>query len=332
MEQHRCFQYIFLLSIVSVLHAFKPITLRTSTTIKDISGPDLLNFLSVPSNWPRIVLSSNSVKGPKIDEPLQKGAKVSELFGLPPLLPLEIEWNCVSNTYPILDVASPGVTGIASDCQMLFTVDEMNNDAVVNLEMTYTPVSPLAILAVPVLSIDNAIAVKALLPFIVSSDRATMQRQHQQQDATSELTKPLDDFRLLMGNLYFIAGIAHFLDLLFGGSALFTSTGIPAYAQLPITGQVGAIVWCAAGPLAYVCSRGVVRSGRIGADGAVDTNVGPLADAGLALYGVIEVGGAAVAAACFPEAAAALPNAVGVQLIVLISWFYSKYFSKRNIT
>jgi len=114
----------------------------------------------------------------------------------------------------------------------------------------------------------------------------------------AEGSAPLDRFRSLMGTLYGIAGITHAADLA-GPSALLTATGAPPFQELPPPAQALAVIWCAAGPLAYLTSR---RGGRV-------------ADAGLVAYGLVEVLGAA-----FTDA---LPNALAVQGVVAASWAYS---------
>ena len=125
---------------------------------------------------------------------------------------------------------------------------------------------------------------------------------------SAEGSAPLDRFRSLMGTLYGVAGIAHAADCLAGPSALLTAAGAPPFQDLPPPAQALAVIWCAAGPLAYLTSR---RGGRA-------------ADAGLVAYGVVEVLGAALISANVDAAElAALPNAVAVQGVVAASWIYS---------
>ena len=125
--------------------------------------------------------------------------------------------------------------------------------------------------------------------------------------AVGEGSAPLDRFRSLMGTLYAIAGIAHAADLA-GPSALLTAAGAPPFRDLPPPAQALAVVWCVAGPVAYVASR---RGGRA-------------ADAGLVAYGLVEVLGAALVSASVDAAElAALPNALAVQGVVAASWIYS---------
>jgi len=138
---------------------------------------------------------------------------------------------------------------------------------------------------------DDALAPTAPPPAVDSADSA-----------------PLDRFRTLMGTLYGVAGIAHAADCLAGPSALLTAAGAPPFRELSPPAQALAVIWCAAGPLAYLTSR---RGGRA-------------ADAGLVAYGVVEVLGAALASTNVDAAElAALPNALAVQGVVAASWIYS---------
>ena len=120
---------------------------------------------------------------------------------------------------------------------------------------------------------------------------------------------PLDRFRTLMGTLYGVAGLAHAFDLFAGSSQLFAAAGVPPFAELPLSAQALAAVWCAVGPLAFAASR---QGGRV-------------ADAGLVVYGLVEVLGAALVDPTMtpPGAIAALPNALAVQIVVAASWVYS---------
>jgi len=98
---------------------------------------------------------------------------VSEVFGLPPLFPLRVQWTCVEACQESgsLAFSSPaGVAGIATDCQMVFVIAPTADGGGSQLELTmsYEPSSPLASLALPVLSLDNAIALKLLLPRMAS--------------------------------------------------------------------------------------------------------------------------------------------------------------------
>jgi hypothetical protein len=141
---------------------------------------------------------------------------------LPPILPLSVDWECTKSDPKrgLFDVRSPdGVSGLASDCRMLFQVENDNageQGSTVCLTMEYEPRNILAKLAIPVLMMDNFIALQILLPY------ALRQEQHQQ-------SSRLDEFRSLMGILYGIAGVLHFADCLLGSSALFTNFGWPSF-------------------------------------------------------------------------------------------------------
>jgi len=308
------------------------------------STNSLQNFISRPVHWPEIVLSSNRVEviksrsnnnkkpeksnffsflqkqDPKqktTDAPatanaadpsfetLEEGDTVIEYFALNQF---KVEWTCTTNEPGKLVVVSPdGVPGIATDCVMAFEFDAPSDDAedaiddatVVRLTMEYTPESPLAVLATPALVVDNWLALNILLPAAVD-------------------TRPLDSFRKLMGILYGIAGMAHLLDLLVGGSQLFTTViGIPPFQNLDFLGQLYALVWCASGPIAYFLS---VSSADATDSAAIAFNK---ADAGLVLYGIVELVGAILSSGFSGAAPDAVFNASIVQAIVLAAWVYS---------
>jgi hypothetical protein len=285
------------------------ISLRTTTRIKGRSQADVFSFLSTPSNWPKIVLSSWSVDAAAVDKPLKPKDTVKEIFGLPPILPLCVDWECTKSDPKsgLLDVKSPeGVRGLASNCRMLFQVESDNDfeecssscSTTVCLTMEYEPSSILAKLAVPILAMDNFIALQILLPNVL--------RQEQQ--------SRLDKFRAFMGVLYGLAGGLHFADCLLGSSAIFTNLGWPSFYQLPTEAQLLALLWCTMGPIAYALSL-----------------VG-LGDIGLLSYGLVEIFLTALANEQFVSVEEANPvaNAVLVQSIILASWIYSSLDPRAN--
>jgi hypothetical protein len=148
--------------------------LSTTSTIKGVSSKELHDFLATPTNWPRIVASSNSVtqsksKPNRVDLPLTVGDEVEEVFGLPPLLPLSVVWQCVTSSSPkkLEFYSSAGVPYLARDCWMRFSIEDDANDnsCMVKLEMEFDPVSPLLLIgATPLLKLDNDFALKVLLP------------------------------------------------------------------------------------------------------------------------------------------------------------------------
>ena len=170
---------LFITIAPTTLFAFQ---LTSSSTIPYISPTNLHNFLATPTNWPQIVLSSHSVKCPsftnnRVDIPLREGDYVEEIFGLPPLLPLSVVWECVSSDVDdgLLEFYSKdGVPGFASECKMIFNIQQIQHDGqeelgdttccVVKLIMEFEMTNPLIPLAVPFLSIDNNLALNVLLP------------------------------------------------------------------------------------------------------------------------------------------------------------------------
>ena len=98
--------------------AASALRLTTTTTLK-VPAVDARNALATPSNWPKFVLSSSSVEGENVDTPLRPGQSVSEVFGLPPLMPLYVKWECKQSSASKLDFFSPdGLAGVASNCRM----------------------------------------------------------------------------------------------------------------------------------------------------------------------------------------------------------------------
>lgn len=207
-----------------------------------------------------------------------------------------------------------GLDGVAQNCEMAFDIQQAGSSkntqkqedekaaTEVLLTMSYTPVSILALLAVPVLTLDNAVALKFLLP------------------AAMKESPSLDQFRSLMGSLYLFAGLAHLVDCVAGPSQLLTMAGAPTFDMLPQLGQLYAILWCFTGPLSFALSR---KSWSGGAG---------YADIGLILYGLVEVIGAGLVELNYDSAASTgmmldvlgpFANAILVQGIVTAAWFYS---------
>ena len=314
-------------SPLSFSSAFSPISLTTNSKLPQTPPNELYQFLASPANWPKIVASSFSVESPSnnnknevdLTRPLPQGQSVNEIFGLPPLFPLSVTWTCVKSIPPTttrrgrLEFYSvDGVPGIATRCKMNFDIDaaaaasaattkNSNNEggSTLSLEMEYEPQSPLAVLATPILTVDNALALKVFLPSVLLESSTS---------TTTTTNAPLDKFRRLMGTLYGIAGLAHAYDLIFGGSQLLVAAGAPPFEALPLQGQALAVLWCLVGPLSFIKSR-------IG---------GNIADLGLIIYGLVEVAGAGALRLGYGAGDLdPLVNAIAVQGIVGLSWFYS---------
>mmetsp|Transcript_5835 Transcript_5835/g.6781 ORF Transcript_5835/g.6781 Transcript_5835/m.6781 type:complete len:305 (-) Transcript_5835:235-1149(-) len=296
------------LVVICFVHVVTPIQLVTKANSK-LSASQLQDFISRPSNWPQIVASSNGVESSSssspnaIDMPLTKGTSVKEYFGLNLL---SVNWTCRESKPGRLLVESPdGLDGIADQCSMQFDFpqndDDSSNKQEVLLTMAYNPISPLAVLATPILVVDNWVALNILLPAAVDPN-------------------PLNSFRTLMGQLYGIAGVAHLADILAGESVLFTSAGIPVYTDLPLVGQAYAWFWCAVGPLSYFATS--IRK--------EDPSNRPslVADGSLVLYGLVEVIGVILAS----TNSEVLINAIAVQGIVSAAWIYSYKKGKAIIS
>jgi len=173
---------IFLVTLLDVISSYNPITLTTMTTLKEVRSETIHKFLASPANWPKIVASSHSVKPDStksfdLNNPLPEGGLVQEIFGLPPILPLSVTWKCIRSDMKsgYLEFCSPdGLRGIASNCRMVFEIEDStsNGNACTNvkLDMSYEPQSVFGVLAPPILTVDNAFALKVLLPFVLSRE------------------------------------------------------------------------------------------------------------------------------------------------------------------
>ncbi|EOD36383.1 hypothetical protein EMIHUDRAFT_226411 [Emiliania huxleyi CCMP1516] len=137
--------------ILSLLSPAAAVRLVTTTSLPAVSPERAIRFLSTPSNWPIIVLSSWAVRGTDIDRPLAPGEAVDEIFGLPPLLPLEVSWTCTSigESTAVFDSPS-GLAGVAENCQMDFVAEKDGaGGSLLRFAMSYEPLSPLANAARP---------------------------------------------------------------------------------------------------------------------------------------------------------------------------------------
>mmetsp|Transcript_9682 Transcript_9682/g.13555 ORF Transcript_9682/g.13555 Transcript_9682/m.13555 type:complete len:172 (-) Transcript_9682:309-824(-) len=165
------FIFLFLIASATALQ------LVTKTKVPGVSREQMHTFLATPTNWPTIVASSQSVRpssgrGNPVDKPLSIGEEVDEIFGLPPILPLSVCWVCEKTDVSNGDLAffsEQGLRNVANKCRMIFSIADDENGCSVDLKMEYEPVSPLAVMAVPVLSLDNALALKVLLPQSISN-------------------------------------------------------------------------------------------------------------------------------------------------------------------
>ena len=155
----------FLSCFVVCVRAATALTLTTRSRVPNSTPQELQQFLATPANWPRIVLSSVGVEGAAPASPLRPGSEIDELFGLPPVLPLRVKWRCEDASSNTLDVRSAdGLAGVATDCRMDFAIEADGDASVVDLAMSYEPSSPLAVLAAPILVVDNWLALNVLLP------------------------------------------------------------------------------------------------------------------------------------------------------------------------
>lgn len=161
--------------------------------------------------------------------------------------------------------------------------------------------------------------------------RASSNNQ-EEKNSNSSSPSSLNKFRKLMGTLYGIAGLAHFVDCYVGPSALLASAGLEPYTDLSYGGKVCVFLWCAVGPLAFLLSR----LENEGSDNGENNNINP-ADLGIIIYGAVEVGCSILAS--LPDVgdskvplhqivehvrtSSIILNTLAVQMVVALSWLYS---------
>ena len=175
---HRKMKNSFLLGLVVIVSFIKysqSFSLTTTSVVKKAPS-EVFNFIATPTNWPSIVASSHSVKrssvgGNPVDVPLNVGDYVEEIFGLPPLLPLSVVWECVvakESSGELQFYSKNGVPNFARNCSMKFKIaaadGASNSGTNVELVMGYEALNPLVFFATPLLNVDNALALKVLLP------------------------------------------------------------------------------------------------------------------------------------------------------------------------
>ena len=175
-SRKRTSQTIILILLYTLLQYINAFQLTSSSKISNINTKQLQDFLATPTNWPDIVLSSHSVKCPstknnRVDVPLQVGDYVEEVFGLPPLLPLSVIWQCVESRDGYLEFYSEnGVPNLANECKMIFNIRQLqdrDDSIIVDLTMEFKPMNPVIPLAIPLLSLDNNLALNVLLPVAI---------------------------------------------------------------------------------------------------------------------------------------------------------------------
>jgi ribosomal protein S18 acetylase RimI-like enzyme len=114
-------------------------------------------------------------------------------------------------------------------------------------------------------------------------------------------------YRDVLSSAYGLAGLAHFIDLLFLNSTVAVYAGAPAFWEMTGLEKTAALVWCAAGPLATAANFWAKKK-----------NAPSVAVAGLVAYGAFETALACVCALLFgARGGDAATGAVAVQAVVL---------------
>ena len=119
------------------------ITLSTRVGLPSaITRAALHDYLATPAHWPKIVLSSVAVRGEAVDAPLGVGGSVDEIFGLPPVLPLEVRWTCAASDRDrglLIFESRSGLSGIAENCKMDFQINTSQDSTDLELKMSFDP-------------------------------------------------------------------------------------------------------------------------------------------------------------------------------------------------
>ena len=121
----------------------------------------------------------------------------------------------------------------------------------------------------------------------------------------------LAKYRGVVSAAYGFAGIAHFVDLVFGPSACAIAAGAPSFAEMTTEQKSLALIWCALGPASTACDAAARRT---------KTKNAPqkLSVAGLVAYGAFETALACSCAVWFgARGGDAATGAVAVQAVVL---------------
>lgn len=147
------------------------VTQLTTEVFLEKEPQEVIEFLMKAANWPDVVISSLGVSG-QVSAPLAPGDEVFEYFGVPLLWTPSIRWTCktADRRRGILSLQSAvGVAGVADDCCMSFQASALPTGGTrLRLNMSYRPLGLLARIARPLLELDNALALKALLPWRLS--------------------------------------------------------------------------------------------------------------------------------------------------------------------
>lgn len=128
---------------MAVLPLTTAITLSTRIGLPSaITRAALHDYLATPAHWPKIVLSSVAVRGEAVDAPLGVGGSVDEIFGLPPVLPLEVRWTCTASDRDrglLIFESRSGLSGIAENCKMDFRINTSQDSTDLELKMSFDP-------------------------------------------------------------------------------------------------------------------------------------------------------------------------------------------------
>ena len=140
----------------------------------------------------------------------------------------------------------------------------------------------------------------------VDDDNAAARGMYERRGYAPREPPRLVKYRDAVSAAYGFAGLAHFLDLVFGPSALVRAAGAPGFWEMTGAQKTLALLWCALGPGAAACNAAAKR-----------TDAPRIAVAGLVAYGAFETALACACACAFgARGGDAATGAVAVQAVV----------------
>ena len=145
----------------------------------------------------------------------------------------------------------------------------------------------------------------------VDDDNETARGMYERRGYAPREPPRLAKYRGVVSAAYGFAGIAHFVDLVFGPSACAIAAGAPSFAEMTTEQKSLALIWCALGPASTACDAAARRTKTMNAPQKLSV-------AGLVAYGAFEMALACSCAVWFgARGGDAATGAVAVQAVVL---------------
>ena len=157
-----------LLPLITQALSTTALTASSTARLPGTSPSEAFSLISTPSNWASLAVASHRVSGEAVARPLSVGDTVEELAGAPPLLPLQLEWRCVSADTAQGYLALESV-GALSGCRREVRSSATDDGCLVELSISYpSSEAPLSGAVDALVSLDNAITTQLLLPNVAA--------------------------------------------------------------------------------------------------------------------------------------------------------------------